>query len=147
MKSYGFNALTLKVTVESNVAKDIRLLDYKGRIESTEKPKPHLTISQYEAIIEAFNALGGARTAHEIKDWVTNKYGFVWTDFGTPMSHMIPTYLGHHCPKKHRVLTRLNRGVYAVIGTVPEHPLPQGFYDKSVIDVIEAPKRKVSKSD
>ena len=30
-KTFGFNAMLLKVTVESNVAKDIRLLDYKGR--------------------------------------------------------------------------------------------------------------------
>lgn len=131
-KSYGFNALTLKVTVESNVAKDIRFLDYIGRIGSIEKPQD-LKINQYEAIIEAFNVLGGARTADEIKEWVTNKYGSVWKDFSTPMSKMVPSHLYSNCPKKYRALTRLHRGVYAVIGTVSEqqkHPLHQGFYNR-----------------
>jgi Holliday junction resolvase len=119
-KIYGFNALTLKVKVESNVAKDIRLLYYNGRIGSIEKPQMDLKICQYEAIIEAFNALGGAKTAYEIKEWVTNKYGSVWKDFSTPMCKMLPSHLNRHCPKKYRVLTRQCRGIYVVAGTVPK---------------------------
>ena len=110
--------MTLKVTVESNVVKDIRLLDYNGRIKSIEKPKD-LKINQYESIIEAFSVLGGARTADKIKEWVTNKYGSVWSDFSTPMSKMVPSHLYSNCPKKYRVLTRQCRGIYAVAVTVP----------------------------
>lgn len=118
-KIYGFNALTLKVNVESNVAKDIRLLDYIGRVGSIEKPQD-LKINQYEAIIEAFNVLGGARTAFEIKEGVTNKYGQVWKDFTTPMSKMVHSHLCSNCPKKYRVLTRQCRGVYVVARTLPK---------------------------
>ena len=119
-KSYGFSALTLKVTIESNVAKNIRLLEYYGRTEYLEKPKMDLTINQYEAIIEAFNALGGARTPYNIKEWVTNKYGSVWKDFSTPMCKMLPSHLSRHCPKKYRVLRRQCHGLYTLAETAPK---------------------------
>lgn len=51
-------------------------------------------LSQSEAIIEAFEAMGGARTAQEIKYWVEKKYGQRWKDYSTCMADMVPISLG-----------------------------------------------------
>jgi len=51
-------------------------------------------VNQYEAIIEAFEALGDSRTINEIQAWVNKRYGDIWKDFGTAMADMVPLYLG-----------------------------------------------------
>ena len=76
-------------------------------------------VTQYEAIIEAFKALGGEKTRKDIEDWVYRKYGLRWKDLGTAMADMVPRSRGGNpsstCPLKHRVLKRVTRGVYRLI--------------------------------
>jgi len=76
-------------------------------------------VTQYEAIIEAFEVLGGERTIKEIQRWVSAKYGFRWKDFGTAMADMVPISLGGNvtsqAPEKVRVLKRVARGKYGLI--------------------------------
>jgi hypothetical protein len=45
-----------------------------------------------EAIIAAFNALGGERNIKEIKDWVYEKYGDRWKDLGTSLEDVHKKY-------------------------------------------------------
>ena len=51
-------------------------------------------MTQPEAIIEAFKALGGTRNQYEIERWVSRKYGDKWKDFGTTMADMAPISRG-----------------------------------------------------
>lgn len=51
-------------------------------------------MTQPQAIIEAFKALGGTRNKHEIEGWVSQKYGDTWKDCGTPMADMVPISRG-----------------------------------------------------
>lgn len=78
-------------------------------------------VTQYEAIIEAFRALGGEKKIREIEEWVSRKYGRRWKDFGTPMADTVPRSLGGNkssqCPRRYQVLKRVARGVYRLIDT------------------------------
>ena len=46
-------------------------------------------MTQQEAIIEAFKALGGVKTIYGINAWVSQKYGDTWKDCGTTMADMV----------------------------------------------------------
>jgi len=78
-------------------------------------------VIQHEAIIEAFNALGGERTIREVEEWVRRRYSHRWKDFGTAMADMVPITLGGNtssqCSKHLRVLRRVSRGKYTLIET------------------------------
>lgn len=78
-----------------------------------------IVLTQHEAIIEAFKALGGARTISEIRDWVRKKYGDRWKDFGTRMADMVPQELGgnrsSNVQDEFRVLRRVSIGKYSLI--------------------------------
>ena len=75
--------------------------------------------NECEAIIEAFQALGGVKTKNEIEDWVSREYGNRWKDFGTRMADMVPLPLGGNrsssVPERLRVLERVSRGEYRLI--------------------------------
>lgn len=77
-------------------------------------------MTQAEAIIEAFKALGGTRGTSEIKKWVDNKYGLDrWKDFGTTMADMVPLILDgsktSDLPERVKVLKRVKKGQYCLI--------------------------------
>ncbi|HBV87528.1 MAG TPA: hypothetical protein DEF42_12935 [Desulfosporosinus sp.] len=76
-------------------------------------------ITQAEAIIAAFQGLGGKRTIREIEDWVTANYGDKWKDFSTQMADMVPLSHGGNgtssVPDYFRVLERVQRGTYCLI--------------------------------
>ncbi|MFS0671748.1 hypothetical protein [Ornithinibacillus sp. 179-J 7C1 HS] len=76
-------------------------------------------MTQVEAIIDAFQNLGGARTASEIEEWVVSNYGSRWKDFSTPMDEMVPVSHGGNnistIPDYFRVLTRVEKGRYSLI--------------------------------
>ncbi|WP_047985464.1 hypothetical protein [Ornithinibacillus californiensis] len=76
-------------------------------------------MTQIEAIIDAFHNLGGERTAREIEDWVTKKYGSRWKDYSTSMADMVPVSHGGNnsseVPDYYRVLNRVERGRYCLI--------------------------------
>ena len=73
-------------------------------------------MTQQEAIIEAFEALGGTRNKFEIEGWVSQKYGDVWKDYGTPMADMVPISRGgnnsSNVREELRVLERISPGEY-----------------------------------
>ena len=81
--------------------------------------KENKNITEYEAIIEAFNDLGGIRTISEIKNWVTEKYTRHWKDISTTMADMVAVAKGGNksstLPDKKRVLERVSRGKYKMI--------------------------------
>jgi len=76
-------------------------------------------VTQCEAIIEAFQALGRERRISEIEDWVSRKYGRKWKDFGTLMADMVPIKLDGNTSSsvspKYRRLKRVRRGYYSLI--------------------------------
>jgi hypothetical protein len=76
-------------------------------------------LSQCEAIIEAFKALGEVRTASEIRDWVNKKYGEKWKDYSTTMADMVPLSHGGNgssrVPEYFQVLKRESIGKYCLI--------------------------------
>ncbi|MGG3561982.1 hypothetical protein ABES03_10290 [Neobacillus rhizosphaerae] len=79
-------------------------------------------MTQAEAIIEAFKALGGTRRIFEIKNWVDNKYGLNrWKDFNTTIADMVPISLGGNktstLPERVKVLKRVKVGHYCLIMT------------------------------
>ena len=61
-------------------------------------------MTQCEAIIEAFKALGGTKNKYEIEGWVSQKYGDIWKDYGTSMADMVPISRGGNssskCPRR-----------------------------------------------
>jgi len=77
------------------------------------------SITQADAVIEAFKALGGDRTISEIENWVTRKHGVRWKDYGTCMADMVPEELDgnrtSNIPIEKRVLRKLDRGVYTLM--------------------------------
>jgi hypothetical protein len=79
-------------------------------------------LTQSEAIIEAFRALGGIRKSSEIEEWVLDKYGARWKDFGTLMADMVPVSHGGNNTSNEsdyfRVLQRVSRGNYRLIKEV-----------------------------
>lgn len=79
-------------------------------------------LSQSEAIIEAFKALGGVRTANEIRVWVNKSYGDKWKDYSTIMADMVPLSLGGNnsstVPEYFQVLKRDSRGKYCLVAEV-----------------------------
>jgi len=97
--------------------------------------------TQHEAIIEAFRALGGVRTIGEIHEWVRKKYGDRWKDFGTKMADMVPQRLGgnhsSNVPNEFRVLRRVSRGRYCLIGDtiLQKHKKP------SIGQIVKSSKR------
>ncbi|MBC2723549.1 hypothetical protein [Desulfosporosinus sp.] len=76
-------------------------------------------MTQPEAIIEAFKALGRTRSIDEIKSWVREKYGDIWKDFGTPMADMVPISRGGNSSstirEELRVLERVSPGEYRLL--------------------------------
>lgn len=72
-----------------------------------------------EAIIEAFEALGGKRYIKEIKDWIYERYGERWKDIGTSMADMVPVSHGgsdsSQIHDQYRVLYKVSRGKYCLI--------------------------------
>jgi hypothetical protein len=74
-------------------------------------------VTKYEAIIEAFKALGGTRGIEEIRNWVCNKYGKRWSDdFGTTMADMVKD--GNKSTKvysSYRVLKKDQTGKYSLL--------------------------------
>lgn len=81
--------------------------------------KGKTVVTQYEAIIEAFQTLGGVRTSEEIKAWVEEKYGPRWKDFSTMLADMVPPDHGGNqsstVSNDYRVLIRVARGNYKLI--------------------------------
>ena len=78
------------------------------------------SVTQVDAIIEAFKALGGDRRAAEIEAWVTGRYGARWVDYGTSLADMVhpdlaETNTSSNVPVEKRVLRRVNRGLYCLI--------------------------------
>ena len=75
-------------------------------------------MTQPEAIIEAFKALGGVKTIYEINAWVSQKYGDVWKDCGTPMADMVAISRGGNSSsnvrEELRVLERVSPGEYSL---------------------------------
>ncbi|MBO8171496.1 MAG: hypothetical protein H0Z33_06385 [Bacillaceae bacterium] len=75
--------------------------------------------TQSDAIIKAFEELGGTRSIREIEDWVNRKYGAKWKDFSTLMADMVPVSHGGNTsstvPEEKRVLERVSRGYYRLI--------------------------------
>jgi len=78
-----------------------------------------MLMSQNEAIIEAFQALGGIRGIAEITSWINERYGNQWKGFGTVMADMVPRSHGGNAsslePKHFRVLERVKRGKYRLL--------------------------------
>ncbi|MHC9538582.1 MAG: hypothetical protein AB9903_03600 [Vulcanimicrobiota bacterium] len=76
-------------------------------------------ITQCEAIIEAFKNLGGVRDIEEITEWVNEKYGECWKDFGTSMADMVAQSHGGNSSstlrEELRILERVNLGKYRII--------------------------------
>lgn len=76
-------------------------------------------VTQNEAIIEAFRAMGGIRTAQEIKNWVESKHGTRWKDYSTPLADMVSRQHGGNqsstVPDYFRVLKRVSIGKYSLI--------------------------------
>lgn len=75
-------------------------------------------MTKCEAIIEAFKALGGERSIPEISQWIREKYGDKWKDFGVQMADMV--YNGNPsstAPQRFRVLENVSygNGVYMLI--------------------------------
>lgn len=73
-------------------------------------------MTQSDAIIEAFKALGGTRNKSEIEGWVSQEYGSVWKEFGTSMADMVPISRGGNSSsnvrEELRVLERVSPGEY-----------------------------------
>ena len=73
-------------------------------------------MTQQEAIIEAFKALGGWKTIYEINAWVSQKYGDTWKDCGTSMADMVSISRGGNnsssVREELRVLERVGHGKY-----------------------------------
>ncbi|MDR7074748.1 hypothetical protein [Fictibacillus barbaricus] len=76
--------------------------------------------THYNVIIEAFKTLKGKREIKEISEWVKVHYGAKWKDTGTTLADMVPVSLGgsisSNVPKNYRVLKRVSKGVYSLIG-------------------------------
>lgn len=75
-------------------------------------------MTQEEAIIKAFNEMGGERRPKEIEAWVKRHLPeHNWKDFGTTMADMInPDYRGSPNTRGRRlVLVRTRIGVYRLL--------------------------------
>lgn len=76
-------------------------------------------MTQAEAIIAAFQKLGGERTIKEIEECVTVTYKYRWKDFGTRLADMVPLSRGGNksssVPDNFRILERISRGTYRLI--------------------------------
>lgn len=79
-------------------------------------------VTQAEAIIKAFEELGGCRHYKEISSWVDAKsriLGRKWVDFGTCMADMVPVShkgnLSSNVNEFNRVLERCGSGKYRLI--------------------------------
>lgn len=76
-------------------------------------------MTQTEAIIEAFKALGGTRNQYEIRSWVIEKYGDVWKDFSASMADMVLIFRGGNSSsnvrEELRVLERVSTGEYRLL--------------------------------
>jgi len=76
-------------------------------------------VTQYEAIIAAFQELGGARNANEIRHWVENHYPGRWKDYHAILADMVPVSHGGNLtstvPEEFRVLERMHKGYYRLI--------------------------------
>jgi hypothetical protein len=76
-------------------------------------------LTQYEAVIQAFEELGKATTIKEMEEYVRKKHGNVWRDFGTVMADMVSiVHGGNHSstvPSEFRILKRISRGRYALL--------------------------------
>lgn len=72
-----------------------------------------------DAIINAFLDLGGERTAVEIRNWITRKYGDQWKDYSTQMADMVLKSEGGNnsstVPREFQVLRRVSNGVYKLL--------------------------------
>lgn len=78
------------------------------------------SVTQVDAILEAFKALGGDRRAAEIEAWVTRRYGTRSVDYGTRLADMVhpnlaETNTSSNVPVEKRVLRRVDRGLYCLI--------------------------------
>ncbi|MFY2158279.1 hypothetical protein ACOSZF_22045 [Cytobacillus firmus] len=75
-------------------------------------------LTQYEAIIQAFEHLGKPTTIREMEEYIRKKHGDVWKDFGTVLADMVsPTHGGNHSskiPNQYRILKRVSRGKYSL---------------------------------
>lgn len=84
--------------------------------------------NQYDAIIEAFKALGGERSVVEIRDHVSEKYGNLWKDFNTAIADMVPFSHGGNSSssvqENKRVLERVSRGKYRLLKTLTISEVP-----------------------
>lgn len=80
-------------------------------------------MTQFEAVIDAFNHLGGIRTIREIEDWVTLTYGGRWKSFGTCLADMVSVSYGGNptstISNEFRILKRVGRGTYCLINDAP----------------------------
>jgi len=76
-------------------------------------------MTQNEAIIQAFRALGGIRGIAEITSWINERYGDQWKSCGTAMADMVPkSHDGNVSslqPVHLRVLERVSRGKYRLL--------------------------------
>jgi tetratricopeptide (TPR) repeat protein len=110
-----------------------------------------------EAIIEAFEALGGERTIDEIRNWVASKYGRRWNDssFGTSMADMVPQELGGNpsssVPNKFRVLKRVSIGSYCLFErksfVVKEHLDETQFFLRNFSQSLDSSKMSLNEKE
>jgi hypothetical protein len=70
-----------------------------------------------EAIVEALSSLGGSGSISEVTSFIHAKYGREqWKDIGTEMADMCPESESSQIPVSERVLKRIGRGDYTLIG-------------------------------
>ncbi|MCP1190833.1 hypothetical protein NKR17_17445 [Priestia flexa] len=76
-------------------------------------------LTQYEAIIQAFEHLRKPTTIREMEEYISQKHGDAWKDIGTVLEDMVSTaHGGNHSskvPNEYRVLKRISRGQYALL--------------------------------
>jgi hypothetical protein len=76
-------------------------------------------LTQYEAIIQAFEELNKTITIKEMEEYIRKKYGAIWKDFGTVMAGMVSaSHGGNHSstvPSVYQVLKRISRGKYELM--------------------------------
>ncbi|MDG6223565.1 MAG: hypothetical protein QCH99_09945 [Candidatus Bathyarchaeota archaeon] len=73
-----------------------------------------------DAIIEALKTRGGSGSISEVTEYIHAKYGRErWKDIVTEMANMCPESQSSLVPMSERVLKRIGRGNYALIGFNP----------------------------
>ncbi len=73
-----------------------------------------------DAIVEALKSLGGSGSISEVTAYIHAKYGRErWKAIGTEMADMCPESESSLTPPNERVLQRIRRGKYTLVGFNP----------------------------